>query len=372
MNAPDAELKRLIEAKSAAVTAAALRDGGNVSQADVDDLDRLTRLLELQAPSAATVFQRRWHMAVLLVGTLIAVSVLLFARVRETAIELEIDATQVSFELASRQVLLEHVSLERLGASGFERIDLPELPDGGEGDAENLQAIAVAAAGDGAGRGSVDLTHVAPAEGTRVTIAHAEVAKEYRLSLIDPHFEVNVGVQGPVRLSSLGGEPVDFRNPRAVKLAATTGVVDLDLLFRDVDQSGIIPQIPVRNLMFARVVDHSADVSVTRRLSTINRGTLYFESLNGTERALRTGEALRFREAHGEIRALKLGNDQLVLNFQGRVRGMVTGSLDHPQDLMPTWLEWLKAQHGLSLLWGSTFYLFGLALTIGRWLKGAA
>jgi hypothetical protein len=49
---------------------------------------------------------------------------------------------------------------------------------------------------------------------------------------------------------------------------------------------------------------------------------------------------------------------------------MVTGSADNPQNLMPTWLEWLKAQHGLSLLWGSTFYLFGLALTVSRWFKG--
>jgi hypothetical protein len=49
---------------------------------------------------------------------------------------------------------------------------------------------------------------------------------------------------------------------------------------------------------------------------------------------------------------------------------MVTGSLDNPQNLMPTWLEWLKAQHGLSLLWGSTFYLVGVLLTLSRWVKG--
>jgi hypothetical protein len=196
------------------------------------------------------------------------------------------------------------------------------------------------------------------------------MASEYRLSLIDPHFDINVGVHGPVRLSAAGGDPIDFETPRGIRLEATKGVVDLDLTFRDVSASGVIPQIPIQKLTFARVADHSDDVVVTRRLSTIESGTLYFESLNGEQRKLRAGEALRFREARGEIRALRLGSDHLTLNFQGRVRGMVTGSADNPQNLMPTWLEWLKAQHGLSLLWGSTFYLFGLALTVSRWFRG--
>jgi hypothetical protein len=370
----DAELRRLVAAKSAAATEAALGSGGSVSPEQIEELDRLTRLLELQ-PRSESAQTRRWPLVVLLLTTLLGVSLLLFARVRETAIELEIDATQATFQLATRQILLEHVSLERLGAAGLSRIELPDLPAqvaGHNEDNSNGQALGIRAVTDGARRGSVDITHVVPAAGTQVTLGRSDIANEYRLSLIDPHFDINVGVHGPVMISAAGGEPIDFENPRGIKLEATSGVVDLDLTFRDISRSGVIPQIPIQKLTFARVADHTSDVSITRRLSTIESGTLYFESLNGEQRTLRAGEALRFREARGEIRALRLGKDHLTLNFQGRVRGMVTGSSDNPQDLMPTWLEWLKAQHGLSLLWGSTFYLFGLALTVSRWLKGPA
>ena len=373
MSAGDAELRRLIAARSAAATEAALGAGGGVSQEQIEELDRLTRLLELQPQS--TQVNRRWPLVVLLVATLSSVSLLLFARVPETAIELEIDATQVTFQLATRQILLEHVSLERLGAAGLSRIELPEVPAQvavENEDDPNGQAIGIVAATDAGRRGSLDITHVVPAAGTLITLGRSDMANEYRLSLIDPHVDINVGVHGPVMMSGAGSEPIDFENPRGITLEATSGVVDLDLTFRDISQSGVIPQIPIHKLTFARVADHSADVSVTRRLSTIESGTLYFESLNGEERTLRAGEALRFREARGEIRALRLGKDHLTLNFQGRVRGMVTGSSDNPQNLMPTWLEWLKAQHGLSLLWGSTFYLFGLALTVSRWFKGPA
>jgi hypothetical protein len=36
---------------------------------------------------------------------------------------------------------------------------------------------------------------------------------------------------------------------------------------------------------------------------------------------------------------------------------------------MPTWLEWLRARHGLSLLWGTALYLFGLAVGVLRWWR---
>jgi hypothetical protein len=32
-------------------------------------------------------------------------------------------------------------------------------------------------------------------------------------------------------------------------------------------------------------------------------------------------------------------------------------------------LEWLRARHGLTLLWGTTAYVFGLATAVVRWFK---
>jgi hypothetical protein len=370
-----AELRRLVQTRSAAMTESALRSG-RVSPEEIQELDRLSRLLELQSkpdPGRAIRFP---HVAAILGSTLLVVSMLLFARVRETAIELEIQATQVSFELADKQMLWERLALERLGASGLTRIELPDLARGeadilDSGD-EGGQAIGVVAVADGDRHGSVGLTHIVPAARTHVTLGRTDLPREYRLTLVNPHLDLDVGVHGPVLVSAAGPQPVDFLNPRAIRLEAGSGAVDLDMTFRDLAHPGVIPQISVATLSVARVAEHPDDVSVTRRLSTIASGTLFFESLNGQQRTLRAGEALRFRAARGEIRALRLGSDHLTLNFQGRVRGMETGSLDNPHDLMPTWLDWLRAQHGLSLLWGSTFYLFGVALTVARWVRGTS
>jgi hypothetical protein len=372
----DEELRRLLKARSAAAAESALRSGGQVSAEEIEELDRLTRLIDVRSRTDPPKPQRSWRIAALLAATLLVVSGLLFARVRETAIELDVQATEVSFALPSKQVLLENVALASLGASGLKRIELPDsLPansgfgDGGQGED---QAIQIAIAEEGGRRGSVGISAIVPAAGTQVWLRCVDPSGQYRLSLSNPHVVMSVDVYGPVVVSSAGVGPrtVDFSTPRAVVLEAASGILDLDLTFQHLERVGMMPQVPVNKLAFFRVAERSdRESAIVRRLSTITSGTLYFESLKGATRTLRGGEALRFQEARGEIRTLRLGSDHLTLNFQGRVRGMRTGSDDNPHTLMPTWLEWLSARHGLSLLWGTTFYLFGMALAVIRWFK---
>lgn len=96
---------------------------------------------------------------------------------------------------------------------------------------------------------------------------------------------------------------------------------------------------------------------------------LYFQSLNGKERSLRPGEKIRFEQVRGEIRTLRLDDNQIALKFHGHVQGMSTGSPENRSSLMPTCLEWLSARHSLSLFWGTTLYLFGLITGILRWWR---
>ena len=74
--------------------------------------------------------------------------------------------------------------------------------------------------------------------------------------------------------------------------------------------------------------------------------------------------------AAGRSRTLRLREDRIALRFHGHVRGMSTGSADSPRSLMPTYLEWIRARHGVELLWGTTLYLFGLIAGALRWWKG--
>jgi len=146
--------------------------------------------------------------------------------------------------------------------------------------------------------------------------------------------------------------------------------VDLDLTFPEGSQSGLSQQISVNELAFFDV-DEMFDTngSVLRRLSTIVSGTLYLESLNGQKHELRAGEALEFKNATGEIRALSLARDHISLRFQGKVTDIIAGSGGNRRSLMPTVLESWHARSEISLLWAGTFTIFTLISGMLRWLK---
>ena len=106
---------------------------------------------------------------------------------------------------------------------------------------------------------------------------------------------------------------------------------------------------------------------MSRRVSTVLGGRLYFVSLGDQYRDLRRGEWLEFQAVKGEILALHLGNDDITMRFQGRVRGMSTGTGQHQRSLMPSLLAWLRARHGLAMLWATTGSVLSLVLIVFRW-----
>jgi len=134
--------------------------------------------------------------------------------------------------------------------------------------------------------------------------------------------------------------------------------------------SALLSPLPVDSLFLFRVdrFDLAAQTLV-REVSTIDSGVVYFESIDGSARPLRAGEGLHFTASRGEISGWRVADDGLLLRFVGRVRGMSAGSGGIRRSLMPTVLDWLRAQHGLSLLWGSTAYVVGLFITVLGWWK---
>jgi len=130
----------------------------------------------------------------------------------------------------------------------------------------------------------------------------------------------------------------------------------------------LTPQMTVSNLSF-RHVEQNLNRAGARYLSTIASGKLFIESLNGQQRSLRSGDALRFVSSTGEMRRLSLRAGSIHTQFQGSVRGMTVGVENAPVNLMPSLLEWLRARHGLYLMWGSGLYLFGLLSGAWRWFR---
>ena len=374
-------LRVLLRDRSSAAVEKAVRSGGEVAEDEVAAIGRLARLVEYRNVAESTPPRRPWPLVALGAGTLLIASLLLFARVPETEVELEIGATEVSFSLPSQQVLFENMSLSSLGVSGLARVTLPEEADGEPGEAgaalsndtaDEDAAVRIETIEEGPRKGTIGIAAIVPGAGTDVWLRRADQPGQYRLSLRNAKGPIQVDVGGPLRVAVSGSPPrtVDMMYSRAIVLEPGPEVVDLDLTFVDLAGAAMTPQVPIERLAFRRV-DEFGDhgLSIVRTLSTIVSGTLFFESLNGVHRPIRSGEALRFERSSGEMRTVRLEPRHVTLNFNGWVSGMKTGSDESPRSLMPTLLDLLRAQHGLSLLWGTTVYLFGIGLAVVRWFK---
>jgi hypothetical protein len=103
--------------------------------------------------------------------------------------------------------------------------------------------------------------------------------------------------------------------------------------------------------------------------SQLRSGTLSFEEFGDRKRTLRGGERLQFAGFDGYIDSVQVTDKGLSAVVYGSVEALQSGLSAHPTNLMPTRLEWLTQRHQLALLWGSAVYVFGLLLTLGRWLS---
>jgi len=369
------QLRDLLRCRAQAVGNETIQAGGQVATEQVEALQRLARLVEICNAAQSLPSRKRWPVATVLGSTLLIVSILLFARVSTTEIELDLTVSEVSFVLPTQQVLTEGISLSALGVSGLREIHLPYTrthdPRTTSASEDIGSAIRLSVASDGERQGTVTLaTLTLPAE-TRVRLHRTEMPRQYRLSLEGTGLVLSVHVNGSVSIG-LSGAPAkqfDFLSPKSILLQPGADEVDVDLLvLPDASQSVFSPQLPASTLSLFRIDEFTGlGGTLVRRVSTVLSGTLYFESLNGEKRPLRPGEALHFAQARGEIRTLQLHDNHIALQFHGHVHGMSSGSDKSHRSLMPTYLEWLRARHGLSLLWGTTLYLFGVIVGALRW-----
>jgi len=364
------QLRDLLRQQAETACDEAAHPDGKVSPERVDELKRLANLIEIYDATHSQSSRKRWPIIVALGITLLIVSVLIFARVAETEIELDLSLSEVGFDLPRRQVLADTMGLSALGASGLRDVQLPEDSAIGEQSPRSSDRVRLSVASAGKRQGSINLaTLMLPSE-TRVWLRHTGLPNQYRLSLKGANLELRADVNGPleVGLPDRGAERFDFVTPQPVRLLPDMDEVDLDLTLLDPGKSALSTQVSATNLSLFQIdTYHNNEFTVVRRVSSILSGALIFESLNQRELKLRPGEMIHFEQVQGEIRTLRLQDNNIDLKFHGRVRGLSSGSEENRRSLMPTWLEWLRARHSLSLFWGAAIYLFGLIVGVLRW-----
>jgi hypothetical protein len=363
-------LRALLATQSDEAAAEAIQTGGRVSAERLEGLGRLARLVELR--DAAMPARNRWTVPLVALGTLGCVSVLLFVRVSSTEIELEAKVSELSFVVPKLQVITDAMNLSALGVFGLSAVELPAAAS----SRPTSPAVSVLLAADTAGRrtGTVSLDPITLREGARVSLRKAEGRHRYWMSLREAGTDLGASLRGPVRLVVSPGldEVNDYTFPRRVGLKPDSSQVILEFSTAETSDTRVAfrsPLLAESLFLFRRDrFQHGAEM-LAPLVPTIQSGTLYLESLNGKARPLRAGEGLHLAWSGGEIRELVLGDDGVVMRFHGMVRGMSTGSGEVKQSLMPTLLEWLRARHGLSLLWGTTAYVVGLFVAVLSWWR---
>jgi hypothetical protein len=370
------QIRNILLHRARAVRDDAIETDGAVPADELRALERLSRLVQLCEAARPPATRKRWPIVVALGITLVIVSVLLFSRVSETEVELDLTTSGVGFVLSREQALSDLVNLSALGASGQIETRIPPPPVGfpdsaRASDQDRHRAINLAIDPDATRESSITLAALILPDGTRVGIAPTDIARQYRLALRKAGLELRVDVNGSIIVTVPGGpaQKRQFSSPKSIVIKSGAEYVNLDVSLPDTaKQSNISHQIFVSDLSLFSIEEFSGlQHTLVRRRSTVLSGAVYLESLNGKELTLRPGASLRFERSNGEIRTISLSEEGMTLKFHGHVTDMSTGSEDNPRNLMPTYLEWLRARHGLSLFWGAMLYLLTLAVGLLRW-----
>ena len=372
------QLQKLLDHYTSTLSEEAIQSDGEVSESKLAMVERLARLIEIQKVAKPPSRQVRWPVITLLAATLMIVSLLLFARVSSTEIGMDLSLSEVSFRLPQQQALTDEMQLSSLGVSGTEEIQLPRSQTT---DTQTFQAS------DGSGSaiilipvlsdshpGSVTLAPVILPSGTHCGLKPTEISQQYRLFIKSKGQDLQAGVYGIIEIGQPGipQKQLNFLTPKSILFRSDSKDIELDIVPVKGSKSGFSRQVLADSLSFFHVEEHvNSEQTLVRRISTVLSGMLYFESLGGKEYSLRPGQELHFKLAEGEIRTLELKDDHIAFAFHGQVKGMTTGSDESQVSLMPTYLDWLRARHGLSLLWGTTLYVFGLILSVIRWWRAS-
>ena len=365
------QLKALLDEQSRALADETLQRG-QVPGYKMEALDRLVKLKEIRSAFTSPIAQR-WQLLAVLCVTLVLLSVLFFARVRHTEIELDLTLTELRFTSAQPQVLTNLVNLHELGASGLKKIELPQSTQTDEliheSNSNGMASVRLTADSTG---GSLTLAAIHAPAGTEYWLRTTNTPGQYRLAIKGATVTSRIDVMGRVAVSVPGllNDTILFPSPQGIMLYPDSNDVNFDIQPADPATALFPAMLKAGNLSLYSIDEHiDIDHTVVRSISSIESGTLYFEALGGKERRLRHGEAIQFTRSSGDIRKLEINGRHIRFIFHGRVSGLTTGMEDHRKNIMPTYLEWLKANHGLSLLWGSVLYIFGFAITILNWWK---
>ena len=364
-------LRRTTADRLQAVLADAERKGGSIPAECLAELRDLAAVLELPARLRPATPRPRWPLAAAFAATLAGASVLLFSRIASTPIELDVMASELAFRLPTAQALTQVAPLRALRIAGLSGIEPPAgLPAASTLHPPPRTLALHAHADDAPCAGSLTLDRLLLPAGAQVTLRRMPRPGRVQMALQAPGAVLRLTVDGCVRLGGATGAAWSGSAARALGLRLGGDEVDLEIDILPERPLAFAPWLRADALSLTRIERIAGDDrTLVRPVSTVLGGTLVYAALDGRERKLRAAEPIHFERALGEFRSLEALPGGIAVGFRGDVVGMASGSADPPRSLMPTWLDWLAANHGVSLLWGAALWGFGLVMALLKWWR---
>lgn len=369
-------LRRLLRERLDVTTKQALAANGEV---DEEELHRLDSLSKLCALAEAEHPRKRNHLlvAVVLLLALTLVSVLLFTHERRTVVELQADVSEFTFSTKHPAELNDGWRLAAITAVNFDRLETRELGSLPEGSISGEEgALLIETLPDEKTPGSVTLDALSVEPDAIISVSRKREGQYHLTIRMDREStkELKAEFSASGRLRVAAPRIARFESTATVPVPfvayARKKALDLDISLRPGESLAFGRLIPVDQLSLLQVQSLGSGLKAApRQISSVLAGSLYFSSLNGKAYKLREAEELRLNSVDGNLVSVLLTASQATLRFDGTASNLTTGSPPYARTLMPTWLEWLRAQEPLALLWGTTLSLVGVALGLLRWLK---
>lgn len=336
----------------------------------ISEITDLQHLLQISAREDTGA--RAYVLLSLLLVSLLISSGLIFTPRPHTTIELEARAIGVQFRTSREQLVVSSLRLSSIGVSDVKELIAPQ---------HWLQPAVTAGAGAPGGvrlstttaaPGAISTGDLVLAAGSQITVERSPESHTMRLSLSPPPDLLSLYMNGRVELRTTAAEPareLALRSPQMVQLRGGAGGLQVDIT---PPPRQLVTDVLIDSLSFqsTQVLNGAGlgGTTITSEQSWLQAGHIYLDEIGGKVIEIRSGQQIDLDMDVGTLRAVITDDSSGVgVRFHGRVRKLTSGAGSTETNLMPSYLEWLEARHGLKLFWGTALYCFGLLTAALRW-----
>jgi hypothetical protein len=306
----------------------------------------------------------RWYFVATLCATLAVLGFLGSTSKPSVPGHLLVTTDAVRFTLSGNALLNDGLGLREITAA-----DLVDVVDEDSGLSAPVSALRVSSGGDSAEKA---IWTEPISLGARATVEVSKgLSKGRTRAIIDQPGGTTLALsyRGRVMVAQDAQERTESVDIPRVMTLRSRAALDLVLFPADAAACLVCRPVPIDKIEFASTdLTHLGIDLFDSRYSPVRSAEIRFDDLPEKVSKIGARELLNLEIEYGTLRRITTGaTGEMVLEIDGNIKRLETGSAEHPRDLRPSRLKWLLARETATAVWAGVVYLCGLLLAIGRW-----